>query len=475
MACPNSTDPTATETATATATATTDASPTATATTEDNSVAVTSVALSPTTKSLVVGGTLQLGLTILPENATDKSVTYATSNSAIATVDAAGLVTAVAAGSATITVTTTSAALQATCAVTVSAAAVATTAVTLSSSAETVLTGNTVSLTATYTPADNTDTPVWSSSDQTVATVSGGVVTGVKAGTATITITSGSATATATITVVNAGSSASYPALVYSTQAVDYKTIPSADGNCLIYFKGVTGAIASGDRIRYDFTLAGTNLTNYKNIAVQDNAYGNFTWCVGSTWSGSGTTSPSSFGYTGVANQAVDAGAHLFSIYIGNQVAASTTEETFTITNLTVKNYGPAAAGLVYEALGTAASTINLPVNGTDNYQQLVLLSNDLTVASGDSYSVTIAGTSNVAGTLKCFLVDNSEAAGWWKVISGYSDIGAFSSTENSYTFTVTATSAGSATTAIKLGLYMDLSVGSSPTLSLTTFKVVKN
>lgn len=71
-------------------------------------VPVTSVAVSPETFSKVVGGTQQLTATVLPADATNKAVTYATSNSNIATVSSTGLVTSVASGYATITVTTTS-------------------------------------------------------------------------------------------------------------------------------------------------------------------------------------------------------------------------------------------------------------------------------------------------------------------------------------------------------------------------------
>ena len=53
------------------------------------------------------GDTAELAATILPDNATDKSVSWASSNNAVATVNNEGLVTAVAVGQATITVTTT--------------------------------------------------------------------------------------------------------------------------------------------------------------------------------------------------------------------------------------------------------------------------------------------------------------------------------------------------------------------------------
>jgi len=68
-------------------------------------VAVTSVSIAPTTASISVGNVQQLTETILPANASDKSGTWS-SNSANATVDSNGLVTAVTEGIATITFTT---------------------------------------------------------------------------------------------------------------------------------------------------------------------------------------------------------------------------------------------------------------------------------------------------------------------------------------------------------------------------------
>jgi hypothetical protein len=85
-------------------------------------VAVTSVSLSPTTASLNVGGTQQLTPTVLPSNATNKSVTYSSNNTAVATVNASGLITAVANGTATITVATVDGNKTSTCLVSVTTA-----------------------------------------------------------------------------------------------------------------------------------------------------------------------------------------------------------------------------------------------------------------------------------------------------------------------------------------------------------------
>lgn len=70
-------------------------------------VAATGVDVTPSTLSLIQGGnTGQLNATVLPDTATNKNVTWSTSDPAIATVDASGVVTPVGPGTATITVTT---------------------------------------------------------------------------------------------------------------------------------------------------------------------------------------------------------------------------------------------------------------------------------------------------------------------------------------------------------------------------------
>ena len=83
-------------------------------------VAVTGVSLDQSSANVDLGDTLQLTATVSPSSATDKSVTWSSSNTSVATVNSSGLVTAVSVGSATITVTTTDGGFTDTCAVTVS-------------------------------------------------------------------------------------------------------------------------------------------------------------------------------------------------------------------------------------------------------------------------------------------------------------------------------------------------------------------
>lgn len=82
-------------------------------------VSVTGVSLDSTSATLNVGETKTLTATVAPTNATNKSVTWSSNNTAVATVSTGGVVTAVSAGTATITVTTADGGKTATCSVTV--------------------------------------------------------------------------------------------------------------------------------------------------------------------------------------------------------------------------------------------------------------------------------------------------------------------------------------------------------------------
>ena len=170
-----------------------------------STVSVTGVTLNQTSISIVPGGGETLTATVTPADATNKKVTWKSSNEAIATVDANGIVIGVAAGTATITVTTEDGGYTATCAVEV-INFVNVTGVTLNKTSTTIAVGASETLTATVTPDNATFKNVtWKSSNEAVATVdANGKVTGVKAGTATITVTTvvGGETATCAVEVI---------------------------------------------------------------------------------------------------------------------------------------------------------------------------------------------------------------------------------------------------------------------------------
>jgi uncharacterized protein YjdB len=181
-----------------------------------SNVLVTSVSISPSSLNLNIGQTSQLIPTVLPANATNKSVTYTSSNTSVATINSTGLVAAIAAGSATITVRTNDGNKTAVATVAVTAATVPVTSVSVSSSSLSLNVGQTSQLTPMVLPANATNKVVtYTSSNTSVATISNtGLVTAVANGTATITVKTqdGDKTASAQITVSTvAATQSAYP------------------------------------------------------------------------------------------------------------------------------------------------------------------------------------------------------------------------------------------------------------------------
>ena len=170
----------------------------------ETDVAVESVSLDKTSLTLVEGNSETLTATVTPDNAINKTVTWSSSNTAVATVEN-GVVKAVSAG--TVTITATAGGKSATCAVTVSAAYVPATAVQLSQETAEIRVGETLQLTATVKPDNATNkTVIWSSGDTEIATVdANGLVTGLKTGEVSIfAITADNRGATCGVTVTAA-------------------------------------------------------------------------------------------------------------------------------------------------------------------------------------------------------------------------------------------------------------------------------
>ena len=178
-----------------------------TATVTVGQIPVATVSVTPSQSTLTVGQTVTLVATPLDaagQPLTGRAVTWTSGSPGVASVSAAGVVTAVSIGSAVITATIDGVDGLATVAVNPAPAA----SVTVTPSSRTLTVGQTVTLSATARDAGGSvisGAPItWSSSDAAIATVSSsGVVSAVGAGTATITATSGTASGTATITVNN--------------------------------------------------------------------------------------------------------------------------------------------------------------------------------------------------------------------------------------------------------------------------------
>jgi uncharacterized protein YjdB len=165
-------------------------------------IQVTGVSLSDAAKTLTRTESYQLTAGVEPANASNQSVTWTTSDPSVATVSPTGLVTAVGAGTATITVETADGSFLDDCLITVNP--ILPDSVTLSDTAKTLAIGGSFELTAAVEPnsADN-KLVTWESSDPAVAAVSSaGEVTAVAGGTATITATTvNGLTATCLVTV----------------------------------------------------------------------------------------------------------------------------------------------------------------------------------------------------------------------------------------------------------------------------------
>ena len=262
-------------------------------------VIVTGVSLDKESLVLGIGESDTLTATVLPEDAADKSVTWSSSDSSVATVDNNGKVTAVSEGQATITVITNDSGFTDTCQVTVVNQKIHVIGVWLDKESLSLEMGDYDTLAATVLPENATDKSVtWSSSDSSVATVdNNGKVTAVSKGQATITVTTndGGLTATCDVTVVDASAiicvaanedsrlelknaSENNPNLQYSDDGKNWTTysgIINVPANGKIYLKGDNANGWSQSSIKYsNFVITG-NVSLYGNImGLLDNGTG---------------------------------------------------------------------------------------------------------------------------------------------------------------------------------------------------------
>ena len=160
-------------------------------------IKVEEVKLIPDSKVIDMEQSFTLTAVIVPENAENKTLTYVSSDPAVAAVTEEGLVTGIKPGKTVITATAANG-VKGECAVTVAEE----TWVYLSSSEMTLVVGEEKTLTATVTPENAPDkTVTWTSSDPEVATVEDGKVTGIKEGKAVITASANGKSAECKVTV----------------------------------------------------------------------------------------------------------------------------------------------------------------------------------------------------------------------------------------------------------------------------------
>ncbi len=168
----------------------------------DQAIAVQSISLNKSTMALAIGSTETLQATINPDNASNKTVTWASSNNTIATVDTEGKVTALADG--TVTITAQAGDKTATCAVTISDNVVAVSSVSIDKTTLKLTISESETLLTTILPANATDqTVTWSCNNANATVDATGKVTALANGTAVITAAVGSITATCSITILD--------------------------------------------------------------------------------------------------------------------------------------------------------------------------------------------------------------------------------------------------------------------------------
>ena len=160
----------------------------------------TSVSVSPSSLSVTEGESKYLSATVYPSTAS-QSVTWSSSNTSVATISSTGKVTAIKAGTATMTARTSNG-KTGTCSVTVKSNKP--NQITIPATMKLIV-GDKQKITPTFTPSDASANLTWSSSHETVATVSDdGTVTALAEGTTTIkVVTDNNLSATCQLTVTN--------------------------------------------------------------------------------------------------------------------------------------------------------------------------------------------------------------------------------------------------------------------------------
>lgn len=163
-----------------------------------------SVELSQKEIKLYLGENRSLTATVLPSDASDKNVTWSSSNPNVATVSTAGNVVSKSVGTTVITVKTADGGHQASCNVTVLEPVVYATSLTLTSQTSSLNIGESTALTLKMLPANADETLVWESDNESVAKVVNGDVTAVGVGVAKIKVKGKNVTSNeVTITVID--------------------------------------------------------------------------------------------------------------------------------------------------------------------------------------------------------------------------------------------------------------------------------
>lgn len=209
---------------------------------------------------LGVGGTVKLDYSVNPENATNKAVTWSSSDTTVAMIDEDGTVHGLKEGTVTITVTSSdNPEVSDTCSLKV--AMVHVESVTLDKTQISLEVGESVKLTANVNPNTAGNKAVtWDSSDESVVTVKNGVVTAVGLGKATITVVTadGGKTATCAVEVIEETFAVTFES--------DHGTVTSSSGS-VAPNGSITFTITPDDGYKIDsVTVGGTPIVSVDGV-----------------------------------------------------------------------------------------------------------------------------------------------------------------------------------------------------------------
>ena len=354
----------------------------------------TGIMVNPTSATLYMGNTLTITPTVTPNNTSNKTVTWTSSNYNIATVTTSGVVTPKTPGTVTITAKTTDGTNKtATCSIEVKQRA---TGITVNPTSATLFMGNTLTITPTVTPTTTTDkTVTWTSSNPSVATVSSnGIVTPVKRGTVTITAkTTDGSNKTATCNIV-VDPVAKINQTYYATLQSAVNAVPTTNALTTIELLKDIGEeikIIENKKIAFklnNYTMSGerTTISNKGNISI-----------TGGTVTATTEKSIENYGIVEISgNTNITSSANAWTT-IENQIGATLRIIGGTITSnnsRVIQNYGTTEISGTTN-ITSAADKVQLLAN--DGSKAILRITGG-TINSNDCMAITNGGTIEISG-----------------------------------------------------------------------------
>ncbi len=240
---------------------------------EEEIIAVTDIEISNHEDSLAVGETMTLTATVLPANATDSTITYTSSNKAVATVNSSGEVKGISKGSVTITAS----AGEVTVSIPLNIV-VSTTKISVNSNYLVLKTGATFQISAAVSPSDAPQALSYKSLDADIATVSSsGLVTAKTAGSTSVVVSNGDQSVAISVMVneSTSGESSEGEASIELLAESGYTSVVYANATALLdadllkylYDNQMLLSVV-GDG--YLFTVDGAQIENYHNEMQTD-------------------------------------------------------------------------------------------------------------------------------------------------------------------------------------------------------------